>query len=64
MTPPRETVVIELIDEGDPYPFPGRTFGQRLRAMLKSALRRDGLRVKRLCDGERVEIVTKDEGKQ
>lgn len=65
MASQRETVLIELIDDGDPHAVTdamARPFGQRLRAALKSMLRRDGLRCKRLVDADRVTITVKAEG--
>lgn len=63
MKPDRQSVIIELVCMDDPHPYPLRTFGQRLKAVLKAALRQHGLRCQQLCDGEKAEIVTKANGK-
>lgn len=59
MKPARESVIVEFVCLDDPHPFPRRTFGQRLKAVLKTALRGHGLKCKRMTDGEKTEITLK-----
>lgn len=59
LKPARESVILTIVDEGDPHAVTEsmrRPFGQRLRAALKSMLRRDGLRCRAIADGEKVEV--------
>lgn len=58
MTPDPDRIVIELQAVADPC-TPARPIGVRLKMALKQLLRQHGLRCDRLCDGDRVEIVTK-----
>lgn len=56
--PDPDRVVIELRTVADPH-VPARPFGVRLKMALKQLLRQHGLKCERLCDGSKVEVVTR-----